>query len=139
MIIGLNESTWEVKGNCGIAWKEKLLDSSEYVQEVDFFDYPITVQVRSEHDPHVKFGLRTEGNFVLDASPGGQIAAGVILLMFAIIMILMSMYKTYRFCVKYTFKDYLRKKKEKKYLSQANDEELEFVNNKRVKKEQKET
>jgi hypothetical protein len=84
----------------------------------------------------VKFGLRTDGNFVLDASPGGQIAAGVILLIFSIIMMLMSMYKTYRFCVKYTFKDYLRKKKEKRYLSQANEDELEFVNDKKVKKDE---
>ena len=50
-------------------------------------------------------------------------------------MIMMSMYKTYRFLVKYTFKDYLRKKKEKKYLNEANDDELEFVNNRKVNKD----
>jgi hypothetical protein len=42
------------------------------------------------------------------------------------------MYKTYRFCVKYTLRDYLRKRKEKRYLSQNNDDELEFVDNKRI-------
>ena len=43
LIIGKVEdhSSWEIKGNCGIEWKEQLADSSEYVQEVDFYDYPI--------------------------------------------------------------------------------------------------
>lgn len=76
----------------------------------------MSVEVRSAKDPHVRFGYETRGRFVLDESPGGQIAAGLILLFFAVLMCGMSGYKTYRFCVKYTLKDYYRKKRERRYL-----------------------
>ena len=54
---------------------------------------------------------------MLDESPGGAIAAGVILLIFAICMFGMSLYKTYRFCIKYTLKDHMRKKRQRRYLA----------------------
>lgn len=93
-------------------------DSREYHQEMEFHGYPIKLEFRSANDPHVKFGLRTKGTFILDSSPGGQIAAGAILLFFGTAMLLMSFYKSYRFCVKYTFKEYFRKKRMRQYLKQ---------------------
>ena len=61
------------------------------------------------------FGRMTNLLFELDNSPGGQIAAGVILLMFAVSMLLMSLYKTYRFLIKYTFPNYSRNRRLSKY------------------------
>lgn len=57
----------------------------------------------------------TKGKFVLDNSASGQIAAGSVLLIFGILMLLMSAYKTYRFCIKYTCRDYLARRKMNKY------------------------
>ena len=48
----------------------------------------------------------TRGRFILDNSASGQIAAGSVLLIFGILMLMMSAYKTYRFCVKYTCREY---------------------------------
>ena len=76
------------------------------------------VEFRSANDPHIKFGLRTGGSFMLDQSPAGQITAGIILMFFGGIMLALSMYKTYRFCVKYTFREYFRKKRLRQYLKQ---------------------
>lgn len=55
---------------------------------------------------------------MLDQSPAGQITAGIILMFFGGIMLALSMYKTYRFCVKYTFREYFRKKRLRQYLKQ---------------------
>jgi len=92
---------------------EQLADSREFQQEIGFFNYPFTLEIRSAKDPHVRFGGNTRGLFILDESPSGQIAAGVLLLIFGIAMLLMSAYKTYRFCIKYTCRDYLRKRRQK--------------------------
>jgi len=97
--------------SCGIEHKRGLGNSQEFKQLINFYEYPIEVEVRSAKDPHIQFGILTRGQFLLDESPGGQIAAGVILLIFAILMCGMSIYKTYRFCIKYTLKDYQRKKR----------------------------
>ena len=107
------------------------MDSREFQQRINFYGYPITVEVRSAHDPHVLFGARTRGRFVLDESPGGQIAAGIILLLFAIAMLGMSAFKSYRFCIKYTCRDYLRRRRMKKYLASAREDsdETEFRRN----------
>jgi len=59
----------------------------------------------------------TKGYYILDDPAGGQIVAGLILLLFAICMLGMSAYKTYRFCKKYTFQEYHRKKRMQKYLN----------------------
>ena len=59
----------------------------------------------------------TKGKFVLDDSADSQIAAGSILLIFGILMLAMSTYKTYRFCVKYTCRGYLQRRKMMKYLA----------------------
>lgn len=61
------------------------------------------------------FGSITHGLYELDNSPGGQIAAGVILLMFAVSMLLMSLYKTYRFLIKYTFPNYNKNRRLGRY------------------------
>jgi hypothetical protein len=63
LIVGEAAGTWEIKGNCGVKWDTMLKNSSDHMQEIPFYDYPIKIQVRSEHDPHVKFGLRTDGQF----------------------------------------------------------------------------
>ena len=69
------------------------------------------MEIRSAHDPHVLFGQMTRGRFVLDNSASGQIAAGSVLLIFGILMLLMSAYKTYRFCVKYTCREYFQQRR----------------------------
>ena len=66
------------------------------------------VEVRHAKDPHVLFSVLTHGSYELDEKAGGQIAAGVLLILFSICMLGMSCYKTYRFCIKYTLKDYQR-------------------------------
>lgn len=91
-------------------------DSREYFQEVAFHDYPMTVEIRSAKDPHILFGEMTKGRFILDDNANSQIAAGSILLVFGILMLSMSAYKTYRFCIKYTCRDYVRRRKMRKYL-----------------------
>jgi Tfp pilus assembly protein PilF len=56
---------WENVGNCGIRWKTRLNDSRDYQQEINFH-HNIVVEFRSANDPHIKFGLRTDGSFMLD-------------------------------------------------------------------------
>lgn len=85
------------------------------MQEVAFKGYPIRVEIRSAHDPHIKFGKMTKGFYELDNSAAGQIAAGVILLLFGVAMLMMSAYKTYRFCIKYTFPNWKRDKRAARY------------------------
>ena len=43
------------------------------------------------------------------------------MLLFALAMLGMSAYKTYRFCIKYTLRDYLAAKRRRKYLTQASE------------------
>lgn len=62
----------------------------------------------------------TKGKFVLDNSASGQIAAGSVLLIFGILMLMMSAYKTYRFCVKYTCREFLQRRKMNKYKDNQN-------------------
>jgi len=107
---------WKVTGTCGVEHKQALPNSQEFKQEIKFENYPMTVEIRSAKDPHLQFGKLTHGTFRLDESPGGQIAAGTILLIFGIAMFAMSFYKSYRFCVKYTFKDYLARKRQQRYM-----------------------
>lgn len=102
---------WKVAGSCGVEHKQALPNSQEFKQEIKFDNYPITVEIRSAKDPHLQFGRLTHGTFRLDESPGGQIAAGAILLVFGIAMFGMSCYKSYRFCIKYTLKGYLARKR----------------------------
>ena len=90
-------------------------NSREFQQIINFYDYPLTVSVRHSQDPHVRFGQMTGGTYSLDLSPGSQIAAGLILLVFAVAMLAMSLYKTYRFCIKYTLKDYLTERRRRRY------------------------
>jgi len=61
----------------------------------------------------------TGGSFYLDESPGGLLLAGVILLLFAVAMLALAAYKTYRFCIKYTLRDYFRRRRMSKYLASA--------------------
>ena len=82
---------------------------------MDFFDYNVTVEIRSVEDPHVQFGEITGGSFVLDQSASALITTGSILMVFSICMLAMSGYKTYRFCIKYTLRNYLRERKMRKY------------------------
>jgi hypothetical protein len=106
---------WQITDNCGTEYERPIVDSSEYLQAIGFVGYPLVVEVRSAKDPHLLFGRMTYFLYELDNSPGGQIAAGVILLLFAVAMILMSLYKTYRFLIKYTFPNYLRNKRKSRY------------------------
>lgn len=92
---------------CALRYSQRVEDSREYFQEVGFHDYPMTLEIRSAKDPHILFGQMTKGKFLLDDSADSQIAAGSILLIFGILMLAMSAYKTYRFCVKYTCRGYL--------------------------------
>ena len=69
------------------------------------------MQIRSAKDPHVMFGILTGGSFYLGPTSSGLILAGVILLLFSFAMLGLAGYKTYRFCIKYTFKEYLRKQR----------------------------
>ena len=36
-------------------------------------------------------------------------------------MLMMSLYKTYRFCIKYTLRDYLQQRRRRKYLQQSHE------------------
>jgi len=101
---------------CSLLYKQGVKNSSDYLQHVDFLGYPITVEIRSAKDPHILFGQMTKGKFVLDDSAQSQIAAGSILLVFAILMLTMAAYKTYRFCIKYTCRTYLARRRMMKYL-----------------------
>lgn len=89
----------------------------------------MTVEIRSAKDPHVIFGEMTKGKFVLDDSADSQIAAGSILLLFGLLMLAMSAYKTYRFCVKYTCRGYLQRRRMMKYLAsdQLDPDELAVI------------
>ena len=109
----LTDSTavWQFRDFCGFEYEDPVEDSSEFLQPIEFKGIPIMIEVRSGKDPHMLFGKLTRGLYELDNSPGGQIAAGVILLMFAVSMLLMSLYKTYRFLIKYTFPRYNRSKR----------------------------
>lgn len=102
-----------------MAHNEAVYDSTKYLQDISFTGFPLTLEIRSAHDPHVKFGQMTSGFYELDNSASGQIAAGVILLIFGAAMLLMSAYKTYRFCVKYTFPNWQRERRAKRYRDQS--------------------
>jgi hypothetical protein len=65
------------------------------------------------------FGEITANSYVLDTKAGSSIFAGVVLMLFALSMLIMAGYKTYRFCIKYTLKDYLLERKRRKYLKEA--------------------
>lgn len=112
------EYSWQFQTKpCALQYRQRVADSREYLQEIGFHGYPMTVEIRSAKDPHVLFGQRTKGKFVLDDSADSQIAAGSILLLFGILMLAMSAYKTYRFCIKYTCRGYLQRRKMAKYLA----------------------
>ena len=79
----------------------------------------MTIQIRSAHDPLIKFSHMTNGSFSLDQSTRSQVSAGIILLLFALAMLSMSAYKTYRYCIKYTMRDYFSAKRRKAYLAKS--------------------
>jgi hypothetical protein len=102
------QKTWQITRLCGTEHNHAIHDSTQYLQEIGFLDSEVEIEVRSAHDPHWKFGLLTRKFFELDPPAGGQIAAGSLLLLFATCMLGMASYKTYRFCIKYTLKDWRR-------------------------------
>ena len=104
---GVNE--WQATESCGTTHAEKLPHSSNFNQAMEFSGFPMTIEVRSAKDPHVLFGDRTKNLYALDEDAVQSESAGLILLIFGIIMMIISMYKTYRYCLKYIFKDYYRK------------------------------
>lgn len=109
--------SWQFQAKpCSLQYKQGVRDSRAYLQAVEFYGYPITVEIRSAKDPHILFGQMTKGKFMLDDSAQSQIAAGTILLVFAVLMLAMSAYKTYRFCIKYTCRSYLARRRMMKYL-----------------------
>ena len=52
--------------SCGSSYDEKIVDSSEPVQEIDFSGYDFELELRSSRDPHIRFGLMTGGSYTLD-------------------------------------------------------------------------
>lgn len=100
-----------------------LEDSREFQQVIDFYDYPFSLQIRHKRDPLLVFADITNWTFSLDQKPSSQIAAGVILLLFSLLLLGLAGYKTYRFCIKYTLRDYIREKRRRRYL--AKEEEVE--------------
>ena len=48
---------------CGLKYDKKIEDANNPVQEIEFKDYEITVEVRSSKDPHYLFGKATGGKF----------------------------------------------------------------------------
>ena len=81
------------------------------MQEVQFFGYDIDVEVRSSRDPHIRFGRATNGRYQMDESATQLKSAGAILILFAVAMFGCSVYKTYRFCVKYTCRDCIEERR----------------------------
>ena len=69
--LATKQLAWQVVGSCGTEHNQKLADSREFRQQIDFYGYPIVVEVRSAQDPQVRFGEDTQGRFALDESPGG--------------------------------------------------------------------
>lgn len=116
--MAIEKESWQPLGLCGIEYNELVQDSRNFTQKIDFYGYDFNIQIRSAHDPHLKFGIMTRLTYTLDQQPGALIFAGVILLFFAVIMLAMSVYKSYRFCIKYTFRNYLRDRRQKRYLDE---------------------
>lgn len=112
----VSKKGWRFKGTCGFKYDQQIEDSREPIQDIDFVDYPIDIEVRSVHDPHYKFGVSTGGRFILDVSAHQMKAAGSVLIFFAICMLCMSGYKTYRFCIKYTCREWLEDQRRLRYL-----------------------
>lgn len=48
---------WVSKGICDAEYEEKLENSKEFQQQIDFFGYEFEIQVMSAKDPHVMFGI----------------------------------------------------------------------------------
>ena len=68
----------------------------------------------------------TLGLMELDEEPKRQVVAGLVLLITAVPMLIISIYKTYRFCIKYTLREYLQDRRAAKYELEHADE-IEYV------------
>jgi hypothetical protein len=51
-----DEDNLYVASHCGLKYDNRIEDSTQAVQEVDFTDYELEVEVRSSRDPHIRFG-----------------------------------------------------------------------------------
>ena len=106
---------WTQTGTCGLEYDLFLPDSRIYYQDISISNLTFNIQVHSSRSPAEIYKDVTRGLGKLDDEPAREKTAAIILLCGAIPMLLLSLYKTYRFCVKYTLADWLRKRKMKRY------------------------
>ena len=90
MVIDQVDGKWQDQGYCGIEYGKILENSKKQFQEIDFFDYKFTVEIRSANDPNLIFKHLTLNTLKLDGDPVKEKIAGVILLLFAILFALIS-------------------------------------------------
>ena len=111
--------SWEISRQCGIHQNTKINATAEKDTETLLHGYPIAIQIRHHSDPHFNFGFTTNGAFIVDQKPASLILSGIILLIFSLAMLGLSAYKTYRFCIKYTLRDFLADRRRRKYLQET--------------------
>ena len=85
-----------------------LEDSKIYYQDIKISNLTFKLSVLSSRSPEVIYNKVTNKKGRLDEEPAREWTVAIILLTGAVMMLLISLYKTYRFCIKYTLKDWLR-------------------------------
>ena len=84
--------------------KHQIKDSTEWYQDLPFYGFNISVEVKSVHDPKLVFMQLTGGSGFLDDEPNREFFAAVVLMICGGLLFLGSMYKTYRHCKKNAFR-----------------------------------
>ena len=109
------DGKWFQTGHCEFLYDVYVNDSTQFDQQVDFKNYTITVEVRSQKDPHLVFHDLTDGRMKIDEDPKGEIVAGVVLLMISLGMIIIGAHRTYRCCYKKVILPYIWRQRARDY------------------------